>query len=215
MLMLLRSWFNKATRKVDVKDLEVVSQPSIEGQLPELKEGSAFEFIIGVDVRPHVSVSDYKGIEVVYPESRLLKKKSTPTSIVSWLVRSASLKLKMLKQLLVMVTTHFLLCLLTDENGEEVVNEPGTMFHMGNNKFYTGLEEHVAGMKAGESKESDVTITEDSNFEHLRNKTFKASIELKQIQRMSAPELSDELAVELGYESTDDMRSKVAEIRFR
>ena len=83
---------------------------------------------------------------------------------------------------------------LTDENGEEVVNEPGTMFHMGNNKFYTGLEEHVAGMKAGESKESDVTITEDSNFEHLRNKTFKASIELKQIQRMSAPELSDELA---------------------
>ena len=100
---------------------------------------------------------------------------------------------------------------LTDENGEEVVNEPGTMFHMGNNKFYTGLEEHVAGMKAGESKESDVTITEDSNFEHLRNKTFKASIELKQIQRMSAPELNDELAVELGYESTDDMRSKVAE----
>ena len=27
---------------------------------------------------------------------------------------------------------------------------------------------------------------------------------------MSAPELSDELATELGYESTDDMRSKVA-----
>ena len=58
---------------------------------------------------------------------------------------------------------------------------------------------------------ADVTITEDSNFEHLRNKTFEAGIELKQIQRMSAPELSDEVAVDLGYESTDDMRSKVAE----
>ena len=35
---------------------------------------------------------------------------------------------------------------LKDEEGTEVVNEPGTMFHLGNNKFYTGLEEHVLGI---------------------------------------------------------------------
>ena len=56
--------------QVDLKALEVVSQPSVEGQLPELKEGNVFEFIIGVDVRPHVAVSGYKGIEVVYPQGK-------------------------------------------------------------------------------------------------------------------------------------------------
>jgi trigger factor len=65
-------------------------------------------------------------------------------------------------------------------------------------------------MKAGDWKEVDVTITEDSNFEHLRNKTFATSIEVKQIQRMSAPELGDELAVEFGYESAEDMQAKIA-----
>jgi trigger factor len=56
-----------------------------------------------------------------------------------------------------------------------------------------------------------VTITEESNFEHLRNKTFNASIELKQIQRMAAPELSDDVAKDLGYESIVDMESKIQE----
>ena len=161
--------------KVDVKDLEVVSQPSIEGQLPELKEGAAFEFVIGVDVRPHVEVSNYKGIEVVYPASE-----ATEEEINANIDRQLSAKKRIVEvedaEATVGDGDYALLALsLTDENGEEVVNEPGTMFHMGNNKFYTGLEEHVAGMKAGESKESDVTITEDSNFEHLRNKTFKAT----------------------------------------
>ena len=196
--------------KVDVKDLEVVSQPSIEGQLPELKEGSSFEFVIGVDVRPHVEVSNYKGIEVVYPASE-----ATEEEVNANIDRQLTGKKRIVEVEDASATVgdgdYALLALsLTDENGEEVVNEPGTMFHMGNNKFYTGLEEHVAGMKAGESKETDVTITEESNFEHLRNNTFKASIELKQIQRMSSPELTDELATELGYESIEDMRTKVA-----
>jgi trigger factor len=196
--------------KVDIKELEVVSQPSIEGQLPELKEGAAFEFIIGVDVRPHVSVDNYKGIEVVYPTAE-----ATEEEVNANIDRQLAGKKRIVEVEDSSATVgdgdYALLALvLTDENGEEVVNEPGTMFHMGNNKFYTGLEKHVAGMKAGESKSEEVTITEDSNFEHLRNKTFNANIELKQIQRMSAPELSDELAVEMGYESVEDMKSKVA-----
>ena len=196
--------------KVDVKDLEVVSQPSIEGQLPELKDGSAFEFVIGVDVRPHVEVSNYKGIEVVYPTSE-----ASEDEIGANIERQLAGKKRIVEvedaDAVVTDGDYALLELvLSDENGEEVVNEPGTMFHMGNNKFYTGLEKHVAGMKAGESKSEEVTITEESNFEHLRNKTFSANITLKQIQRMSAPELNDELAAEMGYESVEDMRIKVA-----
>jgi len=196
--------------KVDVRELEVVSQPSIEGQLPELKEGSGFEFVIGVDVRPHVEVSNYKGIEVVYPASE-----ASEDEINANIDRQLAGKKRIVEvedaDATVTDGDYALLELvLTDEKGEEVVNEPGTMFHMGNNKFYTGLEKHVAGMKAGESKSEEVTITEESNFEHLRNKTFSASITLKQIQRMSAPELNDELAVEMGYESVEDMRTKVA-----
>ena len=97
--------------KVDVKDLEVVSQPSIEGQLPELKEGSAFEFIIGVDVRPHVEVSNYKGIEVVYPES-----KATEEEINANIDRQLTSKKRIVEvedadaEMLVMEITPFLDC---------------------------------------------------------------------------------------------------------
>jgi trigger factor len=196
--------------KVDVKDMEVVSQPSIEGQLPELTEGQGFAFTIGVDVRPHVEVSDYKNIEVVYPSSAASDEE---------IAANIDSKLASKKRIVEVEDSgaevdngdYALLSLvLKDEEGTEVVNEPGTMFHLGNNKFYTGLEEHVLGMKTGDWKEVDVMITEDSNFEHLRNKTFSTSIEVKQIQRMSAPELGDELAVEFGYESSEDMHAKIA-----
>ncbi len=199
----------KGYEQVDIKEMEVVSQPSIEGQLPELNAGAEFKFTIGVDVRPHVEVSGYKGIEVYYPSSEATDEEVS-ANIDAKLASKKRIVAVEDESVTVEDGDHALLSLvLVDEEGTEVVNEVGTMFHMGNNKFYTGLEDHVRGMTAGESKEEDVTITEESNFEHLRNKTFKASIELKQIQRMEAPELTDELAVEFGYESVADMKEKI------
>jgi trigger factor len=196
--------------QVDLKALEVVSQPSVEGQLPELKEGGVFEFIIGVDVRPHVTVSNYKGIEVVYPEGSA-SKDEIKSSIENKLNEKRSIVAVEDDKAVLADGDYALISLVLTDGDEEVVNEPGTMFHLGSNKFYTGLETSLTGMKTGETKECEVTITEESNFEHLRNKTFNASIELKQIQRMAAPELSDDVAKDLGYESIVDMESKIQE----
>ncbi len=196
-------------KQVDHQSLEVVSQPSIEGQLPELRKGSAFQFVVGVDVRPHVAVTDYKGIEVVYPASEATNEE-VDARIESMLSSKKSITEVEDADATVTEGDYALLALvLKDGEGNEVANEPGTMFHVGGNKFYTGLEEHVIGMKSGESKDATVTISEESNFEHLRGGTFEASIELKQIQRMSAPALTDELAEELEYESVEDMRAKL------
>lgn len=195
--------------QVDIKALEVVSQPSVEGQLTEVQENTAFTFVIGVDVRPHVSVANYKGIEVVYPDSAATAGE-VEANIQAQLNRKQRIVAVEDEDAAVSVGDYALISLVLKDGDEEVVNEPGTMFHMGNNKFYTGLESSLEGMKTGETKECPVTITEDSNFEHLRGKTFDAVIGLQEIQRMAAPELTEALAVEMGHESIEAMRATIA-----
>jgi trigger factor len=195
---------------VDHTALKVVSSPSIEGNLDMINAAKDFSFTLGVDVRPTVEVSNYTGLEVVYPtveitdeeiqkaiDARLFSQRKVEA------VDDASATLE---------KGDYALVALKLMSGEEVVHDvPGTMITLGSNKMYPGLDEHMMGMSVGESKEVEVTIADNAGVEELRGNTFAATIELKQIQRKTTPELTDELAVTLGYVDAADMRSKLQE----
>lgn len=193
---------------VDHKALNIVSSPSIEGELVFAKPNADFEFVIGVDVRPDVAVNNYKGIEVHYPT--IVATEEDVNSRIDMMMRSKR-KIQAVEDQDAVVSDgdHALVSLKLTADGAVAVDEPGTMIAIGSNKFYTGLDEHLKGMKTGEDKECEVTITEESKFEHLRGKTFQANISLSQIQRMQAPELTDELAVDFGYTDVANMKDSL------
>ena len=106
----------------------------------------------------------------------------------------------------------FALVSLVLKEGDEVLREESsTMLNVSNERFYPGVGELLEGMTVGESKTAEATIGDTAAFEDLRGKTVSVELSVQSAQSKSAPELTDELAVELGYESVENMRITLAD----
>ena len=97
------------------------------------------------------------------------------------------------------------------ENGERPKDMKGEEFllEIGSGSFIPGFEDALVGMKAEEKKEVPLAFPSDYHAEDLRNAKVKFEVELLEIKEKKRPELTDELAQELDYESQEDMEIKI------
>lgn len=201
------SLVNRLYREASEK-LEVASQPQLT-RPGEVLQGSDFTFEVEVDVKPHVAIHGYKGVEVEYAEAtvtdadveRVVKQRlATKTHIESVEdgrgVQKGDLVLTELK--------------LLGADGAELANEAGTMVSTGGEKYYPGVEALLVGLSKGEGATAEVTIRSSSVFNHLRGVTATATVKVLEIQAQVIPALSDEIALELGFEGgVDGMRTAI------
>lgn len=83
---------------------------------------------------------------------------------------------------------------------------------VGSKRYIAGLEDALIGMKIGDKKEFDLTLTEDYPIEEKRGKTAHFSVELKTIREKRLPELDDEFAKDMGnFETLDELKERVRE----
>lgn len=93
----------------------------------------------------------------------------------------------------------------TVTNGEQVLEKQDNFkISIGVNLYYQPFEEQIIGMKAGESKEFDVSFPETYHKEEFRNKVMHFNITAKEIKTISAY-TNDELSKVLGYENEEKM----------
>ncbi len=99
------------------------------------------------------------------------------------------------------------------EDGSKPENMAGKEFvlEIGSNQFIPGFEEQMVGMKAGEKKTIEVTFPETYHEESLKGRPAKFHIELLEIKEKKVPELTDEIAKEFGFESSEEMNTKLKE----
>ncbi len=97
------------------------------------------------------------------------------------------------------------------EDGTKPANMAGKEFllEIGSNQFIPGFEDQMVGMKSGEKKTIEVTFPENYQDDSLKGKPAKFHIELLEIKEKKLPELTDELAKTFGYESAEDMNTKL------
>lgn len=75
---------------------------------------------------------------------------------------------------------------------------------------FPGIHEHLIGLEAGQEKEIQHTFPDDYESEDLRGRTATFTIKCLDVKSRDLPELTDELASEIGeFESIEDMRQKV------
>lgn len=197
---------DQAYRDLDHDSLKIVSQPNLE-DMGAVTAKSDFSFTLGVDVQPTVEVADYKGMNVVYPTVEV-SDADFDARIASMLESKRRIQSVEDASATVAEDDFALVDLTLSKEGEDDITD-GTMVHIGQHKFYTGIDQHLVGMKTGETREFELTITEDSLREELRGQSYAATVLLKEIQRYVTPELNDEMAAELGYESASDLNEKV------
>jgi len=187
--------------------VEAAGQPKLV-ERGELKGGHDFSFVIEVDVRPEVELGEYTGMDIEYVRREVAE--SDIDQMVQ--VKLASLRrIQEVEEDRGVLAGDFVLTGLTLTDGEEeVIEEPGTLINTANERFYPGIEGLLLGLKKGEEKSGEVTIADTSVLDQVQGRTLTAKVRVEAIQAYLTPDLTDDIAGELGYEGgVDGMRGAI------
>ena len=82
---------------------------------------------------------------------------------------------------------------------------------IGSDQLIDGFEDELIGMKAGETKTFQIPFPKDYFEQDLAGKLAEFTVTVNGIKHKETPALTDELAKELGYESSADLNTKATE----
>jgi trigger factor len=82
---------------------------------------------------------------------------------------------------------------------------------LGAGQFIPGFEEHLVGLKAGDSKTFDVKFPDDYRATHLAGKTATFAVTVKAVEAPGTVTIDDEFAKTLGMESLAKLKDAVKE----
>lgn len=85
----------------------------------------------------------------------------------------------------------------------------GTMIEIGGGRFLPGFDEQIVGMNPGGKKRIEILFPADFYDEDLQGKAAYFHVTVQAIKKRQMPEISDDFAKEMGYDSVADMRSKI------
>lgn len=90
------------------------------------------------------------------------------------------------------------------EGGEDT----DASLELGSNSFIPGFEEALVGHSAGESFDINVSFPEDYHEESLAGVEARFAITLKTVKEPYYPELTDEVAKSISFETADEVRAE-------
>ncbi|MBQ2263512.1 MAG: trigger factor [Loktanella sp.] len=82
---------------------------------------------------------------------------------------------------------------------------------LGSNSFIPGFEDGLLKVKAGETKDVEVTFPEDYQAPHLAGKTAVFTCTIKEVRAPKAPEIDDELAKKFGADDLAALKTQIAD----
>ncbi len=191
-------------------ELTPLSQPEMDAPVFEI--GKPYHFSLTVPIVTPVELSDYRSLhfdreeatvtsEEVEQEIETLRNRQAIWEVVD---RPAQLGDRVTMDLKLTVE---------DENVSDLKDNP---FELTDVRYglFSGMDEHIIGMSAGENKEFTTTIPEDYSNEKLAGKEAQYSTTLHKVEFKELPELNDEFAIQASndeYQTMEDLRKAVGD----
>ena len=186
------------TKAIDETGIEPIDQPSID--VGEINKNEPVVFTATVQVKPEVTLGEYKGIEVEKKDIEVTDE-------------DVDQALEELRE------KHVELIIKEDgevEDGDTVVIDfegfsDGEAFEggkgenhsleIGSGQFIPGFEEQLIGKKSGEETEVEVTFPEEYHAEDLAGKAATFKVKIHEIKAKELPELDDDFAQDVDEEA--------------
>jgi trigger factor len=168
----------------------IVSDPEIDVDFSKIKQGEPFDISLIFDVKPEVTLGNYKGVKATYLKS-IITDQDVDLEIEHMLKRDGTLEPKEEGELLVGDTAIF------DFEGflNDVPFDGGKAenyeLEIGSNQFIPGFEEQMVGMLPGESKDLHVTFPENYQADNLKGQAVVFKVTLHDIKTKVAVEFND------------------------
>ncbi len=191
-------------------EFAAISEPDFDFDAIVLDPSDSLTFEFDIEVRPEFDVPDWKGMEIDRPTRDFDKK-----DIDKHLERLLNDMAELIPHDGEAEADDFLMAQITFSHDGKTVSEcteevrivPRLSFP---DAFCDGFDELMKGSKAGDKKETTLTISHEAANEDLRGKDVKAEIEVLDVKRMKLPKLDEATLSSLGgFDSEGDLRDAV------
>lgn len=190
------------------KKINPIAAPVVENMdLPA--SDKEFNFSAIVDVMPEITVKDWKGLKLkadkyeVKPESMtrevdFLRRRHAKTKGVDAGAKAGAGHLAFIGHKVF-------------QNGNLIENMDVEEFPvaLGFKEIFPDLENAILGMTIGETKKANITLPADYNDPNLANKPVEFEIHLKNLQELAMPEVTDEFAKDVGFETVAALHAEI------
>lgn len=203
---LVQDFYVKA---LDEKSLDPVNYPNI--QVSELIEEKSFSFTAEFEVRPEVKLQKYDNLTV---EKEILELDKTHVEKTIDNIRESHARRDVVLEDRPAATGDFVVMDFEGfRDGQPVPNTKAEEFELelGSNSFIPGFEDGLLGTKPGQEKELHLTFPADYHAKDLAGQPILFKTKIKSLKKKVLPELNDELANRLGFESVEKMKSSLEE----
>jgi trigger factor len=184
--------------------IDPVNEPDLQDLT--LEEGAPLTFTAVVEVKPAITLGDYRGVEVQHaPEAvtdadveQALERMREQHAQFNSVERAAATG-----DLVVVDYT------LTPQEHEPTTAN-GYHFLVGSGTVLPEIDAAVVGMTAGQEREVDLRFADDHRMESLRGKSGTANLKLTEVKEKVLPALDDEFARSLGeFETLEAVQTEV------
>jgi trigger factor len=203
----LPEWYERALLETRVNP---IGDPSIEMLSTPDNEGEPLKFSFEVGVRPPAKLGEYKGLEVGRKEDEV------PDEIVDREIERVREGFARLEPVERAAADGDSLLIdfegLIDGTAFEGGKAEDYLLALGSNQLIEGFEEQLAGAKAGEEREVEVSFPADYQAEHLSGKDALFKVKVKEVREKILPELDDDFAADASeFETLEELRADIRE----
>ncbi|MHB0976580.1 MAG: trigger factor [Candidatus Aquicultorales bacterium] len=188
---------------VNESGIEPIDQPEVD--VEQAQEGQPLIFKAKVQVKPEVKVGQFEGMEIERPfdqvtEEDLDRQVNQVRESFGTLEEAPEAKVQKGHNVIIDFKGT------VDDEPIEGGSADDYLLEVGSGAFVPGVEDQLVGMTKGETKDIWVDIPEEYHVKEIAGKHVKFVVTVREIKTKKLPEVNDELAKGLGFETLDEYR---------
>src|SRR5213594_4153744 len=184
--------------------LDPVNEPDL--QEVRLEEGAPLSFVAVVEVKPVITLGDYKGVEVEHAPAPVsgdelaatlehMREQQAQFTAVERPAASGDL-----------VVVDYTLAI----DGHDPSSQTGYEFLVGVRNVLPEIDDAVVGLRAGEERQVTLRFADDHRREDLRGRGGNATVKVVEVKEKALPALDDDFAKSIGeFETLEALRAEL------
>ena len=191
-------------------DITPLGQP--ETDAPVFEMGQPYHFSLKVPILTPVELGDYRALHFEREEESVTSEE-VERELESLRERQASWEVVERPAQMGDRVTMDLKLTVDDESISDLKDNPFEVTEERHGLF-TGMDEHIVGMRVGESKTFTTTIPEDYSNEKLAGKEAQYAVTLHKVEVKELPELDDAFAAQVSddeNQTLEDLRKSISD----
>ncbi|WP_437188035.1 trigger factor [Planctomicrobium sp. SH668] len=191
-------------------NIEPIVEPSLDLESIEIPEEGDFEFEFDVEVRPEFEMPKYKGLKLKRP-SREIQDDDVNAYLDRFLQQYG--KLVPVEEA-AKAGDYVTVSVTVSHNGEVLTKIDEVSLRVRKTLRFqdaelTGFDALLTGAKAGDTRETDLTVSMEASAIEMRGEKVHAVFTVLDVKHLETPELDQDFLERLGADSLDSLKAQV------